>query len=399
MNARQRDTVVFVAYVGGIYATLSVVRTIQRFLEGFLGRTGFGSILTLLLVAAGVWFLLRVWRRLEGLVPRLIVAAAVIAYGYLFASLDVVVERVHFLEYGVLGYLGYRVLHHRRSDVTVFAASLLLCAVVGLGDEVIQWVLPRRVGEIRDVWINVAASLLGLVLLVVVRPPEARARPRRMTLASLGPWVASFIVGSGLFLRYVHGFGHLIADNQAGSFRSVFSREELLEPSPWKGEALRQVGGEFPDERPHGPVSVLRRKLFERKVKTSTPVAYLYEAYGHLTARDGLASEKAMRWKEAYSEHLILRQYYSTYYELQEGAAWTEQEERKIARLAAAEWKWDSSQGSAPYRSKVQQLLITSFAETTMWGALAPFALLLLIAPTAARRRGRRVAETTGREG
>ncbi len=364
MRAKQKDLLFFVAYVALIYATLSIVRTIQRFLEGVLGQSGFGLVLTAGLVGVGIWFVVKVLRRLEGPAAKLLVAGVALAYAYFLWSLDVAVERVHFLEYGLLGYLGYRVLHHRRRDASVFAADFVLCALVGLADEGIQWVLPRRVGEVRDVWINILASFLGLVLIAALRPPELRVRPTRRSLATLGPWLASFLLATALFLRYVHGFGHLIVDADAGSFRSVFTRAELLESSEWKASALQRLGGEFPNESTRGLIAVFRRKSFERQLKTPTDLAYLTEAYRHLGARDGLASDKAMSWREAWSEHLILKRYYRTYHDLQDGAAWTPARERKIQALAARE---SAPRSDRPYESRVQQLLVTSYSERIMW--------------------------------
>jgi VanZ family protein len=377
---------VFVGYVGVIYATLSIVRTLQRFLQRVLGETGFAVVLTGVLVLTGAWLVMRVLRRLKGVTPRLMVAGVVLAYAYFLVSLEVAVERVHFLQYGLLTYLGYRLLRHERTDASVFPACLVLCALVGMGDEGIQWVLPRRVGEVRDVWINIVASLLGLVLLVAVRPPELRLRPTRRSWATLGPWFGVLLLSGALFLRYVHGFGHLVEDPVGGSFRSVYTRDQLLESAPWKARALRQLGGEFPDERPRGLVAVLRRKAFERSLKTPTHAAYLHEAYRHLGARDGLASDKAMSWQEAIAEHVILKRYYRSYYDLQPGASWTATKERRIRRLAEAEAA--ASPTPFTYRSRVQQLLVTSFSERTMWRVVVPLSLALLSAPLAVRARG-----------
>jgi hypothetical protein len=394
MTARRRDMVVFGAYVAVIYATLSVVRTIQRFLEGLLGQAGFGVILTAGLVAAGVWFVVRVFRRLQGTTARILVGAVVVTYCYSLWSLDVAVERVHFLEYGLLAYLGYRVLHHKRRDASILAVDLVLCALVGLADEGIQWVLPRRVGEVRDVWINVAASGLGLVLIAVLRPPELRVRPTRRSLATVGPWIAAFLLATALFLRYVHGFGYLIMDADAGSFRTVFTRAQLLDDGEWKSRALEHLGGEFPSERPRGLLAVLRQKSFERQLKMPTDLAYLTEAYKHLGARDGLASDKAMSWREAWSEHLILKRYYETYYNLQAGAAWTPARERKIETLAAIETPPGED---CQYRSRVQQLLVTGFSERTMWLVVLPLCVVLsaslAVCGLSRRACGRNVSE------
>lgn len=75
-------------------------------------------------------------------------------------SVDVPVERVHFLEYGILGYLVF--MATTDSWKRPFIYSLLLVSIIGIGDETIQWFLPSRVGDMRDVFMNSFGGLLGI---------------------------------------------------------------------------------------------------------------------------------------------------------------------------------------------------------------------------------------------
>ena len=67
-------------------------------------------------------------------------------------SLDVWAERVHFIQYGLLGLLVSRA--YKISSFKMLLVSGLLIVSVGLVDEIIQWYLPNRYGDIRDIVMN-----------------------------------------------------------------------------------------------------------------------------------------------------------------------------------------------------------------------------------------------------
>ena len=77
-------------------------------------------------------------------------------------SLDVWAERVHFIQYGLLGLLVSRA--YIISSFKMLLASCLFLMTVGLVDEIIQWYLPNRYGDIRDVMMNSLGGVSGLWL-------------------------------------------------------------------------------------------------------------------------------------------------------------------------------------------------------------------------------------------
>ena len=70
--------------------------------------------------------------------------------------LPTVEERLHFIVFGVLGFLSETNFGLKR--------SLVICLFVGGLDEILQWVLPDRVGDLRDVGFNWLASIGGCFL-------------------------------------------------------------------------------------------------------------------------------------------------------------------------------------------------------------------------------------------
>ncbi len=75
-------------------------------------------------------------------------------------SLRVVEERVHILEFMVLGFLG-------RTDTKLKIHPLLLVFLVSFIDEGFQYILPGRVFDLRDVLLDLLGGLLGLGLAMI----------------------------------------------------------------------------------------------------------------------------------------------------------------------------------------------------------------------------------------
>jgi hypothetical protein len=63
-------------------------------------------------------------------------------------------ERLHFITFGFLGFFSAKLFS--------FRVALLVCGLVSGLDELYQWYLPNRVGELRDVVLNLAASFFGV---------------------------------------------------------------------------------------------------------------------------------------------------------------------------------------------------------------------------------------------
>lgn len=74
-------------------------------------------------------------------------------------------EQVHFVEYGLLGAVAYLGLRIDLGDWQSLVASVLLVALVGYLDEVMQYYLPRRHFGWHDVLINAYSGVLGALML------------------------------------------------------------------------------------------------------------------------------------------------------------------------------------------------------------------------------------------
>jgi VanZ family protein len=201
-----------------------------------------------------------------------------------------VVERVHFVEYGLIAFLYYRV-WRPRGDASMFVLPLLAGIAVGTLEEWLQWFIPGRVGDMRDVFLNIAALVCGLLFSVGVDPPAARPLTLRPgSLRRIGVAAAAVALLFALFVRSVH-LGVETADPEAGRFRSRYDAATLL--------SIGQDRLAFWKQQP--PI--------ERPRSRSREDQYMSEGLLH-------AQERNRRWeagdiRAAWSENLILEKYYA----------------------------------------------------------------------------------------
>ena len=95
-----------------------------------------------------------------------------VAYFLVLTSLaDIPIERMHLIEYGVVAILAYRCTRHYWPQTKAYGVAMLLVFDVGFVDEVIQFFLPTRVYDTRDVVTNGLAGLLGLLAVMAARRP------------------------------------------------------------------------------------------------------------------------------------------------------------------------------------------------------------------------------------
>jgi len=97
-----------------------------------------------------------------------------LGYGFFLATTELPSERIHFLEYGLLSWPLMMALKHHFSGPNLLLVAGLIISLLGFIDEVIQWILPNRYFELKDVGMNTAGGLLGILLVrfVFVRNRE-----------------------------------------------------------------------------------------------------------------------------------------------------------------------------------------------------------------------------------
>ena len=147
-------------YIALILGSLPYGPVVVRWLRAGIGQGGFALAVNGVLAVAAL--LLSGWavRRLDGRhLLLLLVPLAVV--GMVTIWMDNPAERFHFLLYAGLGILMLMVWGHSPSSWAV-PLSMVLAALVGGLDELVQHFLPMRVGDWRDVAMNAAGGTLGV---------------------------------------------------------------------------------------------------------------------------------------------------------------------------------------------------------------------------------------------
>lgn len=168
-----------VLYTLLIYSTLSVVRPLT---EALRERGDLRLAVGLVFVAAGLALIGALVRRRAGWREWAIIAAGAVVYLVLLPLLERPEERLHLVQYGLLGVLLYAALGERaRAAPRAIGLALrrpaptavALATLLGWIDEGIQKLLPTRVYDLRDVGLNALAATLAVTLVA------ALARVRR----------------------------------------------------------------------------------------------------------------------------------------------------------------------------------------------------------------------------
>jgi VanZ family protein len=160
-------------WVAVIFATIPFVRRLREAFVALWPAELIGYSVMAVVATAGIAAAVLLARRSHRLrtadMAWLTVVAAVVLLwtGALMAQPE---EAVHFLEYGVLGVLAHRALRTRTHDWTVFVAAALLGSVVGTLDEIVQWIVPDRYFDLRDIVLNGGASALVQVAIWRLAP-------------------------------------------------------------------------------------------------------------------------------------------------------------------------------------------------------------------------------------
>jgi VanZ family protein len=196
------------------------------------------------LLAAVVWALARIRsRRLLRYATIALAFATGAAYSYATDSTDPsvrAVEHFHFVEFGLITFCYYRAWRDRL-DLSALLLPALAAFVVGIADEAVQWFIPARVGELRDVWLNGVAIGCGLLFGVGFEPPAPfRIGWRPGSSARTANALAVVVVALAAFVYLVH-LGEEIRDPAVGRFGSRYSGAELAamgadRAARWKAE-------------------------------------------------------------------------------------------------------------------------------------------------------------------
>jgi len=312
---------------------------------------------------------------------------------YLYTTLKLwenPVEAIHFLEYGLLGFLLYRALKIRTKDVGIYFIAFLIGCLVGILDEILQWIVPFRYWDIRDVGLNALASgLFQVGLWKGIRPRGILPRIKLRSFRTVSIFLAANIILLGLCLSntpdrvstYTKTFSVLSGlekqermnrfklkhdDPDIGKFHSLLSIEALKN----KDRSVAVVYGKTLKE--------WKNRTYQDFTGFFTPFKFpfLYEFRTHVeirnndfqNAQDVEDEEKKERYYlGAYKENLILEKYFGQ--TLQKASyRWNKNKINSIQSLIDPD---------APYNSPIQFGLVFPWSEKILWISILGYLIAL----------------------
>jgi len=109
------------------------------------------------------------------------------------------VEVTHFLEYGLLSILVFRALNHHIKDKSIYFSSAFIILIIGTLDEIIQWIVPGRVWNFKDIKLNLlSGGLIQLAIWQVMRPKSVSKKINKKSLRMFAAAFASSLIILGL---------------------------------------------------------------------------------------------------------------------------------------------------------------------------------------------------------
>jgi len=234
-----------IVVASGVVLSAPFIRDIRNFIKtNYPGQyvKVVAAAIAIIIGGAVVVALVRIRDR-RGFRYALIAAALALGTSYAMwnaqglAEIDTV-ERFHFVEYGLVSLLFYRAFRPA-ADLSLIVLPILAGLIVGTFEEWLQWFIPGRVGDMRDVFLNLAAIVCGLLFSIGVDPAERLSwslrRSSRRRVAAVG---AVAVMVFAAFLHTVH-LGGEINDPEVGRFRSRYDSASLLALARDRGDRWR----------------------------------------------------------------------------------------------------------------------------------------------------------------
>ena len=337
------DWLVLVGLIGIIYGTLPFGPRIIKSVCSIIGKEMFSLTIFVSAVFGAIvifaYTLKSAGSLTTGYVARIVLVGGILYYmGHL---ITVPAERLHFIEYALLGVAVERVLRRHIQDAGRPFIAMLCAFFIGMGDEAIQWLLPNRHGEIMDVFLNGWGGVLGVSLLSW--PQETLSSSSHRLIFFI---ITFAIISSILFTFGTRDFGHMIVDKRKGfRFRSRLSLDALLDCDLKNGTLL---GGMLKKD-----ISLPYPQFLRKYPANKHP--FLHEMRVHLFRRDRYAiGDKAKKYWIALRENQILESHFGLTL-AEAGLNWPAD---KIRRM-----KLNSrSQKGLFYTSSVSKKVITAFS-------------------------------------
>jgi VanZ family protein len=190
--------------IAAILCTVPAARSIQKFVYTSIGRSYITYAILFLIVSGLIaLFSVLVFKLKTKNISQyiwLFLISGIYVYFTLRLS-PIPEEAAHFVEYGLLTFFVFRALSHRIRDKSVYVTTILFVTFAGITDEFLQWLLPSRIWDYRDIGFNVvAAALFILIVWKAIRPKEIGQPLQKISLRLLSGIITMNLVFLGFCL-------------------------------------------------------------------------------------------------------------------------------------------------------------------------------------------------------
>ena len=144
-----------------IYSTLSVTPFIWNFLYTFLEQKFLSIVVNIIFIIITLLIIYFLTKKKKSKICFFFLLIFLFLILLLITRIEKPAERIHFLEYGILGALIFKATGEKVKQ-NIFAIILLF--IIAVIDELIQYMLPNRVGDIKDIVMNITGGIIGLCL-------------------------------------------------------------------------------------------------------------------------------------------------------------------------------------------------------------------------------------------
>ena len=386
-----------------VYTTIPLARTIQ---EGVQAHGGQELFLWATFASFGLtagWTAMAIFRGRLMLRPMAI--AVLCAVGLSFAALawslrENPEESIHCLEYGILGWLLLRAVQHQFHSLAAPFTAAMIGISLGIVDELIQWLIPGRYFDFRDLGINGVSVLLALAALVATTQARAQSRFRPdwgglhvgllaaacslglllfccANTAGLLGWYGRVIPALAAIDEVTAEYGHLHDNNAGLVFPSRLDRKELDRQDRERAAEVGQELARFRAETAYARFLRLHPPYRDPLLVESRVRLFRRDRHALLAAQSqddpGLRRSHA---RIAVAENRIMAEFFPAVLH-RSGYAWPEPIRARLVALAGPVGR---------YRSPVSDSLITIASRQTVLSGLAIMLALTLAAAAWARR-------------
>lgn len=379
----------------GIFFTVPMARKIQNFVAALAGRSFFGYFVLITVIVLFVVLTYVLYTRLKIHAISNYIWLVLILAMYVYFTLKLWAnpeEAIHFIEYGLLGFFLFKAFDHHIGDSSIYLAAFLLGSLVGTCDEILQWIVPGRYFDFRDVGLNALSSgLFQILLWKGIRPKRHYDKIQSRSIKIISVLSAANLILLGLCLsntpQRVKKYANILPflsslknqeamsefkfryrDPDIGIFYSRLTLEELKNIDRFRAEEFATI---LRDWQSKDYAEYLR--IFPGGV-----APFLHEIRVHIFRRDKrlerafLSDGEAARRENfliAYKENLILEKYFGQ-------------------TLIRSPYNWDEAMKArvrgnidpkAVYESPVSKGVWATVNERAAWSIIGVILLMLII--------------------